>query len=276
MRYLFILFFLFSDLSVFSQNKETDQILEEGILLYRLEQGSWYATDDMLSRYESIKDSLGGYVTYLNENDKIVTVFFGRHNLDEVMIHYEFDKDPIPIPTKVDDNRRQVTQLEKDLIEIRQKAIKEAYSSNNDFFIHYENTSFNFISLIQGKKRNVFILTASTIPNTVLLGNDYKLTFNNKNVLTKKEQLHKSLLSFSFGDKDQEQYSNDSFHTHVNTKYITSTDICTMLLYQYELKWKKHTVISKDMVTIFNIKDGSIITLTRKVWDKITQQIKTE
>lgn len=269
MRHAIILLLLLSSQLIFSQNKKVDRILEEGKLMYRLEKGSWYATDDMLGRFETKKDSLGGYLSYENDDKKIITIFFSRFDSDEILIHYEFNEDPIPVPWVIDYEGRRATSLEKELIAIRQNALAEIYSEENDFFRFHENTSFNIIPIIKNGKRTVFVLTATTKPKTVVLGNDYKLSFNKKNKLKKKEKLHESLLEFPFISDAEEHEVITSYHSHIITKYITSTDVCTLLLYKDALKLKQHIVISKKMVSIFDLERISIFTLKTKQWKKI-------
>ncbi len=253
----------------FSQERKIDHILEEGQLLFRLEKGSWYGTDDMMARFATKKDSLGGYLSYETSEHKINTIFFGRFDPDRVLIRYTFDSVPKPEPIKIDTLNYAASSLEKSLIQIREDAMKRTYANEDKFFRFYENTAFNFIPLIQGKKKSVFILTASETGETLLIGNDYKLHYNRKNKFVKKERIHNSLLQFDFRSDDPEQRITETFHSHVITKYISSTDICTLLLYKDYLEWKQHIVMGKKEVSIFNLEREALLTLKRKAWDKI-------
>src|SRR5690554_7078530 len=131
----------------YSQNKKTDKILEEGKLLYRLEKGSWYATDDFLERFPTKRDSIGGYVSYEGSDNKIYTVFFNRFDPDNLLARYQFDVIPQSVPIKIDTINRSSSQIEKDLIAINQDARNRVFENTEDFFTFYENTSFNFIPL---------------------------------------------------------------------------------------------------------------------------------
>lgn len=56
---------------------------------------------------------------------------------------------------------------------------------------------------------------------------------------------------------------------------ITATDICTLMLYEKFAKWKQYIVISRNYVSIWNCNTNTLFTLTRKVWDKISNdQVK--
>ena len=228
MQKIILFFLLFSNLTVFSQGKQTEKILSEGKLLFRLEKGSWYGSDDMLERFKTKKDSVGGYLSYEASDSKIKTIFFSRYNSEKVLIRYEFDSLPQPKPITIDTINHTATKLEKNLIAIRQDAKDKAYSLVDNFFSFYEKTSFNFIPVIKDHERNVFILTGPQVSGFVLIGNDYKLTYNKKNEFVKKEKIHNSILQFPYTSKDKENPTVSSMHSHILTKYISSTDICTL------------------------------------------------
>lgn len=270
MQKAIIILFIMSSSLIYSQNKETDKILNEGKLLFRMEKGSWYGTDDMLARFITKKDSVGGYLSYETDENKINTIFFSRFNPDDILIRYEFDSLPKPEPIKIDTLNHIATDLEKSLISIRQDARDKAYSTNNDkFFSFYDNTSLNFIPLITEKERNVFVLTGPQVSGIVLLGNDYKLAYDKKNEFVKKEKIHNSILQFPYGSGDKENPTVSTIHSHILTDYISSTDICTLLLYKDYVEWNQHIVMSKDEVSIFDLKKESLFTMKRKAWEKI-------
>ena len=95
---IILILFLLSSSFRSSQNKETEKIVNEGKLLFRLEKGSWYGTDDMLARFKTKKDSVGGYLSYETAENKIHTIFFSRFDADKILIRYVFDSLPIPEP----------------------------------------------------------------------------------------------------------------------------------------------------------------------------------
>lgn len=259
---------------VFSQNKETEKILAEGKLLYRLEKGSWYGTDNMLERFQSKRDSVGGYLSYETTDNKINTIFFSRFDSDKILIRYQFDSLPQTNPIKIDTVNQIATEMEKNLIVIRQDARDKAYSDTEKFFSFYENTSLNFIPVIKDKERNVFVLTGPKVSGIVLIGNDYKFTYNKKNEFVKKEKIHNSILQFSYADEDIENPTVSTFHSHIVTDYISSTDICTLLLYKNFVEWNQHIVMSEKEVSIFDLEKESLFTMKRKAWEKIYKDEK--
>ncbi|GGG37311.1 hypothetical protein [Bizionia arctica] len=274
MQKIILILLLVSSSLVFSQNKETEKILNEGKLLFRLEKGSWYGTDDMLERFTTKKDSVGGYLSYETTENKINTIFFSRFNSNKILVRYEFDSFPKPIPIKIDTLNHNATNLEKNLISIRQDATDRAFSNEDEFFSFYENTALNFIPVITNKESNVFVLTGPQTSGVVLIGNDYKLSYNKKNEFIKKEKIHNSMLQFSYTSDNKENPTVSTMHSHILTDYISSTDICTLLLYKNYVEWKQHIVISKNDVSIFDLENESLFIMKKKVWEKIYKNEK--
>lgn len=271
MKKSILLLLLISATVSFSQNKETDRILEEGKLLFRLEKGSWYGTDDMLARFNTKKDSIGGYLSYETENNQINTIFFSRFNSDKILVRYTFDSLPKVKPIKIDTTNNVASDLEKSLIIIRQDAKDRASSNEDKFFSFYENTALNFIPVIKGKERSVFVLTGPQVSGVVLIGNDYKLSYDKKNKFDEKMKIHNSILQFPYNSGDKENKTVETFHSHVVTEYISSTDICTLLLYKNYVEWNKHIVMSKKEVSIFDMEKETLFTMKRKAWEKIAE-----
>lgn len=271
MQKLILLLFLFSATIASSQNKETNKILEEGKLLFRLEKGSWYGTDDVLARFKNKKDSIGGYLSYETDFHQINTIFFSRYNSDEILVRYTFDSLPTVEPLKIDTTNNIASALEKSLILISQDARDRASSNEDKFFSFYENAALNFIPIIKEKEKSVFVLTGPQVGGVVLIGNDYKLSYNKKNELEKKIKIHNSILQFPYNSGDKANKTIETYHSHIVTEYISSTDICTLLLYKNYVEWNKHIVIGKKEVSIFDMEKEELFTMKRKAWEKIAK-----
>jgi hypothetical protein len=266
-----IILILVFNLTSLLLGQETKSVLEEGKLLFRLEKASWYGTDDFLARFSNKRDSIGGYLSYVNENDQVVNIFFNRDQPSHIFVRYYFDSLPGNKPVEIDSLDHTASQLENDLIAIRQDASRQILENPDKFFSFYENTAMNLIPLIEGDKRKVFILTASEIPHVVMIGNDYLLTYNHDNKLIKKEQLHISLLRYPYTSGDPENKMSTTYHTHVISDYINSTDICTLLLYKDFVEWKQHHVIGKKHVSIFDLEKEDLVIMTKKAWNKLNK-----
>jgi|SRR5690554_373609 len=269
MRKITLIFLILCNIVTYGQNKETKKILEEGKLLYRLEKGSWYGTDHLLERFQTKRDSIGGYISYEGSSGEIYTVFFSRFNIDEILVRYQFDSVPQPNPTKVDVLNRASTQLEKDLITMYLDARERVFDNNDSFFTFYENTSLNFIPLIINNEKRVFILTAPQVTGIVIIGNDYILNYDKRNNFKTKSKIHNSILQFPYQSDDKENPIETTMHSHVIDSYISSTDICTFLLYKDFVEWKQHLVISDKEVSIFNLENESLLIMKRKDWEEI-------
>lgn len=273
----FILILIFSILSSsysFAQNRKTDQILAEGKLLYKLEKASWHSSDDYLFRFPFQRDSVGGYISYSGVDNKINTIFFNRFNPDQVLVHYYYGENPEVKPLKINDQKRKATKNEEDLIALYMDARKNLMENSDSFFNFYPDTSFNIIPLIQDRKKQVFLITATEVSGMLILGNDYILDYNNRNNLRNKSKIHNSILHFPATSSEDEKMIQTTYHSHVVTEYISSTDICTLLLYRDHVEWKKHIVVSENQVSIFDMELETLNTMKTKDWEKLNEENK--
>jgi len=263
-----ILLILVLGLSSLVYSQDPDEILAEGKLLYRLEKASWYATDDFMARFPEKMAFIRGYLSYEGEDHHIYTIFLGGEGGDSVMLRYRFDSIP-EFPLYIDTATTEAKSCEEDLIAIRQDAAERITINEDNFFTFYKNTSFNLIPLITEKERKVFILTGPQLANMVIIGNDSGLDYDKHKRFKGKMQLHKSLLQYPYRSDDPEDKLKTTMHSHIVTEYITSTDICTLLLYRDFVEWKQHYVISKDYVSIFDMEKETLVTMTKKAWDRM-------
>ena len=60
-----------------------------------------------------------------------------------------------------------------------------------------------------------------------------------------------------------------TMHSHIVTDPISSTDICTLLLYKNFVQWNQHIVMSKKKVSIFDLQKETLFIMSKKAWDKI-------
>jgi hypothetical protein len=258
-------------LTAITFGQETEKILEEGKLLYRLEKASWYGTDDFLARFINKRDSIGGYLSYVNNKNQVINIFFKRDNPFHILVRYYFDSIPATKPILIDSSNNTATRSEIDLITIRQDAIQKISDNTDNFFTFYQNTSLNPIPLINKDGRKVFILTGPQISNIVIIGNDYLLTYDNKNRFVRKEKIHQTIIQYPYKADKSDNALKSTIHSHVLSDCISSTDICTLLLYKDFVEWKQHYVISKKYVSIFDLEKENLVIMTKKAWDKINK-----
>jgi hypothetical protein len=119
----------------------------------------------------------------------------------------------------------------------------------------------------------VYVLTGAEQNGVVIFGNDYLLTYNNNNLLISKRQLHKNIISMSYGNTSDTTVVG-TMHTHLpeTGDFITATDICTLMLYEKVAKWQQHLVISRNYVSIWDCNKNNLAILTKQAWDNINNE----
>ncbi|MBC6989275.1 hypothetical protein [Hymenobacter sp. BT491] len=252
---------------VFSQgNKDIINIKKEGKYLYRSEMASWLGSDIFTEKFKEQQENIGGYFSY-PDNERTNCVFFSKDTVPKVIATISFDSTYNISKAIVDSKERAFLDSENDLYTIRRKALE--IIRTDTLFKVYQNTRLNLIPIIQGDERKVYVLTGPQVSNVVIFGNDYKIDFNKFNEPTNRARIHKSIIPIEY--KQDEQKGAVSMHSHLpeTGEYITSTDICTLMLYEKFVKWKQHIVISKTYVSIWNCDDDQLLTLTKKAWEKI-------
>lgn len=271
MKKITLIILAFISFNLYSQSeKDSNKILAEGKLLYRLEKGSWYGTDDFLVRFENKKNNIGGYLSYKNKNSEINTIFYDKSDNSKILVRYTFDSIPKIRPSKIDTLNLKISDLEKNLIAIRTDAKKRANENKDEFFKFYNNTALNFVPLITKKEKKVFVITGPQISGVVLLGNDYLLKYGKKNQLKTKERIHNSIIQLPYTSENKDNPAVATLHSHIISDYINSTDICTLLLYKKYVDWKTHYTIGKKYVSIFDLEKEKLVIITRKAWEKIS------
>jgi hypothetical protein len=256
----------------FGQSKDEAEILAEGARLYKSEMASWYGTDIFLSKFPDRRQKAGGYFSYLKD-DKAVCVFFSNDETPRIIGSFSFDSTYDINTAIVEDQERELTIQEKDLLVIRQAAIKEFRSDT--LFKAYKDMNPNFIPLNDEMGKRVYILMGPEKPGIVVFGNDYLLTFSKDNELKSKKRLHKNIIPIEYGKKDGKLIIT-TMHSHLpeTGDLITATDICTLKLYSKYARWGQHYVISQKKVSIWDCNKGTLLVMTKKAWDKMAKSQK--
>jgi hypothetical protein len=237
--------------------------------MYRSEMASWYGTDIMVERMKGRESEIGGYFSY-TDGDNAVCVFFTKGENAQVLGMVTFDTSYSVEKAKVDMASRDFTDGEKQLYTIRQRAVDEVKSDT--FFRKYTNTSLNFIPIIHNGERKVYILTGPEKENVIIFGNDYELIFDNKNNLKSKRRIHQNLITTDMTKgKDMKDIFGIHNHLPATGSYITSTDVCTLMLYARFSGMKNYYVLSKDYVSLWSCEHNSLAVITRKAWDNISK-----
>lgn len=260
--------FLFITSLGYTQTK--DEVLEEGLMLYKSEKASWHGTDIFLENYPEKKNQIGGYFSY-SDKEKHYCIFYDQNEEPNVLAMITFDDGFNVNKALVDTTSRKLTEKEFDYYDLRNKVTD--LISKDTLFKQYNNTGINPIPIITKKERKVYVLTGAKVSGIVIFGNDYLITFDKNNEIKTKKKLHNNILVMNHSSKDEKE--GGSFHSHnkATGNLITTTDICTLMLYGKYTGWKQHYVMSEENVSIWNCEKESLFVMTRKAWDKIYNDI---
>lgn len=251
--------------NAFSQTE--DEILAEAYLLYNSEKASWNGTDIFLEKFPEKRNLIGGYFSY-TENNQHSCVFFDQAENPNLLAKITFNDGFNIEQAKIDTITRKLNVLEKDLFTIRKIALNEM--NQDTLFKQYDNTNLNPIPLITNKEKKVFVLTGPQVSGVVILGNDYLLTFDKKNKLKSKKSLHKNIIPIEYNAETKDAVT---MHSHLKSTgdLITSTDLCTIMLYEKYANWKQHIVISSKNVSLWDCEKDKLLIMTKKAWEKIAE-----
>ena len=245
-------------------NKEVNKIVGEGKMLYRSEKASWCGTDIFLEKNPNT-DNVGGYFSYLNR-DTSICIFFSKGDSPIVLGTIMFDSTYKTANAKTSFEERPFTKMEEDLYLLRSKTYKEIASDS--LFKRYNKTQLNVVPINWNGEKRVYVLTGTNENNFVAFGNDYLLTFDEKDNLLSKKKLHHNIIVVDDSDKENVKFA---FHGHNDETgpFITATDICTIMLYEKIAKWKQYYVISSEYVSIWDCAKDDLFVMTTKAWKKI-------
>ncbi|MDP9081947.1 MAG: hypothetical protein M3O71_31420 [Bacteroidota bacterium] len=275
---LLILFTLLASISYcFAQRERldriTDSISNEGKALYRSEWASWYGTDIFVAKCPEIRKHSGGYFSY-ETADNLVNLFFSKDAEPVVIATITFGKDFNSENYKLDTLPRKLNKTEYEYYAIRTAALKR--SQTDTTFKHFKNTSLNMIPLVQKDVKKVYALTGPDVNGVVIFGNDYLINFNKGDEITSVKTLHKNIIPI-YIKTDSGKTAVETMHSHLpeTGDFITATDICTLMLYENSTGWKRHSVISKNDISIWDCKKNTLLILTMEAWKRIEDDQKT-
>ncbi len=249
--------------------KERDKILTEAYLLYNSEKASWNGTDIFLEKFPEKRDIIGGYFSY-TEKEGHNCIFYDKLETPNIIAKITFNNEFEIENAKIDTIQRKLNKQEMDLYTIKQLALNEV--NTDTIFKTYNNTNLNVIPIITEKEKKVFILTGPQITGVAVFGNDYLLTFDTDNKLLEKKPIHKNIIPIDYNEKTKDAVT---MHSHLESTgdFITSTDVCTLLLYKDYVNWRQHIVTSKNNVSLWSFENDNLLILTKEAWNKIYKSI---
>ena len=242
-----------------------DSIYAEGEMLYRSEWASGHSTQIFASSFGGKKLLSGGYFSY-ETNKKMTTIFFSKNEDPVVLATVKFDHGLDSSKYSIGTTTRKFTENEKEFYIIRSKAAQAVLTDT--LFKFYQNTSLNLVPIIKNGTKKVYVITAQTAPDAVLLGNDYLINFDKDNDIIKKTKLHNNLIPLGTGGKEAIKASSHQ-HLGETSPFITATDICAFKLWKAKTTWVISFVVSAGYVSAWHFRDEFLEILTQDEWQKI-------
>lgn len=251
-------------------NKIAIEIEREGKQLFLLEKTAWLGSD-ILREVHKNPQKVGGYFSYLKDGGS-VCVFFSRDKNPDVVASVSFDADFTESNTVVNLTTRSLYREERELYEIRRKALDMV--NTDSLFKTYSNSNLNIIPMVYNGTPKVYVLTSPEQAGVMLFGNDYEIIFNKDSEVVAKRALHKGLIPIYY--EGREGLAKASVHSHLsgNDEFITPTDICSLMLYQDFIPWERHYVMTPKYVSVWNCKLNKLNILTREEFDKSVKSEK--
>jgi len=266
--FTFITLFILAQNATAQKNglrKIADSIKAEGEMLYRSEWASGHGTHIFASRFAGKKLLSGGYFSY-EAKKGMTTVFFSKNENPEVIATVKFDNGLDSSKYSIDTITRKFTGNEKEFYTIRSKAAQAVL--NDTLFKFYPYTSLNLVPIIKNGAKRVYIITAQTSPDEVLLGNDYLISFDKDNNIIKTTKLHNNLIPLGTGGSDPIKASSHQ-HLGKTSPFITATDICAFKLWKARTTRVISFVASVGYVSAWHFRDEFLEILTQAEWQKI-------
>lgn len=244
--------------------KLTDEIVEEGKMIFNLEITSYTSTDLFLKDYKGDKGQVGGYFSYFSQSkNQFINVYYANNFDTELKnttppkviftTRYFLSDTSSQINVnnvKRENIEREMTDFEKKLFLMRQTTLN--LISTDTLFQRFDNTSLNIIPMYYEGKYKTYVITVPQIEKVVVMGNDYAVNFDNNLKLKDKFKLHSDILPVDTGnDKNR----GITYHTHNATTggFVTPTDIAIMLLFAKNGGWLQHYILSNDWVTMWDV-----------------------
>ena len=242
-----------------------DSIKEEGEMLYHSEWASGHSAQIFTSSFTGKKLLSDGYFSYETKTG-MTTIFFSKNEDPIVLAAVRFDHGFDSSKYSIDTITRKFTEDEKEFYSIRSKAAQAVL--NDTLFKIFPYTSLNLVPIIKNGAKRVYIITAQTAPDEVLLGNDYLINLDKNNDIIKKTKLHNNLIPLGTGGKDAIKASSHQ-HLGETSPYVTATDICAFKLWKSKTTWVISFVVSAGYVSAWHFSDEFLQILTQAEWKKI-------
>lgn len=205
-----------------------DSIFNEAMTLYYYEKMAWLSTDS--AKFHNVNHDDIRDCTLVCYDDRFNYIFVSDRDsiLFETNLYFNEDNQHFI----VSDKKRPITELEKRAIDEKETMVNTAIEEYGDSILVDDINTINFEACyLPNNVRRLFIICGTTQDKVLPLGDDYSFDFDDNLKIVKWRKYHNSRLLVPL-EEDAEKIT---ISLSPNTPYVPVTDICTFLLYGYEL-----------------------------------------
>jgi hypothetical protein len=251
MRFLTLLTFVLTVQDLFGQinlRQIEKEVIDEGLYLYRHERASWKSTDLLTDNHKQLSTA---YFTY-EINDTIKSIYFDKEKKLAIVQFHFIKTDSIEIDLINTIENKELTSYETILMNVRNHAhgISSVYYST---FGIPRGINPNIIIKERSNDFYVYSIPGTYLENLIPIGGDYWFTYTKQGKSLKFDLIHRNLIPFE-ARGEKEIMGTVHQHRDKSNKYITPTDICTLLLNRDFIEWDIHEVVSKTFISTFNLR----------------------
>ncbi len=204
-----------------------DSIIQEADLLYSYEKSVW-SSSDLLMANSKLTKKYGGYVVY-HSNDTVFVTFVHK-NQKQKIAKYSYISSDLNNPFLVQIETSTLTNLEQELLEIKNKIINQLLGTEYEVSIP-QGYSPNLVLIKEKDEFKLYILMGTTESGIIPFGNDYLFITDQQGNITNWKRFHSRIIPVESRGSNGEKVVS-AIHSHLKaTPYITATDICTFRLY---------------------------------------------
>lgn len=250
MNKLIALIFSVISISAFSQeidlNKEADKLLNQAILYSKIIR----ANEITLTQIDNANDFVYSYFI----DNKIKSIVFSKKPDNKQILQTIIYSDSLSI-------------LNCDSVP-RDKTVEEDLFVNIYYNMYASSMYFPlpqyYWAIIEKKtdKFYAFMFPQQTDLKNIIFGHDYLFTYRLDGEFKDFKFIHNNQIPMPF---EKPSDSEVTLHTHANrnSEFISALDIASIIVCKDKLKWKKHFVVSKKYVSIFDL-DSLTLTIELK------------
>ena len=250
-----------------AQELTTEEVLEEGQMLYRLEWISEYGSNVFYKLFGDEDRRKFGFrqISYLDEKGQFVNFYYDYyegtmwddHVTYQIMLRIRFDnpfdlqpEEIPPQPAIVDTCNKVPTQEELSLITMCQDVNKQIGRDNNHIFKPYNHAIYEKMPIIFDGRRSVFVFPLPHLGGpvkSVLFGGDYRFEYDISNTLIKWDELHDTLIELPDHSGEVLDQIKSLTHKLTYSWSITPVDVFTLLKYGDRRELKRQYEMGNNM-----------------------------